>query len=103
MLREFTIEGWLYEHITITWKEGKLYSDCPEVLEVINRQIQQLEKLRAFIFCPETKLFFTENYLQKPYSAYLVLKHILDEVYELPAKEEILALNNQSPSSLLTS
>lgn len=99
MLREFTIKGWLYERVTLTWKEGELFSDCPEVLEVIKQRIQHLEELKAFIFCPETKLFFTENYLEKPYSAYLVLKHVLEEIYEIPDKEEILDLNNQPTSS----
>ncbi|MBH8600862.1 hypothetical protein [Thermoactinomyces sp. CICC 23799] len=99
MLRQFTIKGWLYEHITLTWKEGELFSDCPEVLEVIKKRIEELEELKAFIFCPETKRFFTENYLKKPYSAYLVLKHVLEEVYELPDKEEVLRLEDQPSSS----
>lgn len=87
---EFTIKGFLYDHITLTWKDGKLSSDQPELLRLIKKRIQQLEEVKAFILCPETRLFYTENYLKEPFSAFLVLKHILDVIYEAPEKKELL-------------
>jgi len=91
--RKFTIKGWLYDHITLTWKNGKLLSDRPDIQKIIEERIQQLEEIQAFVLCPDTRIFYTENYLKEPLSAYLVLKHILDVVYEAPDKKEVLRLS----------
>lgn len=91
---EFTMRGWLYDHITLTWKNGKLLSDRPEIQEIIEERIQQLEALQAFVLCPDTKKVYTGNYLKHPLSAYLVLKHILEVVYEAPEKKDVLRLSN---------
>jgi hypothetical protein len=90
--REFTIKGWLYDSVTLTWREGTLICDRPEILPMIEERIRKLEEIKAFILCPETRLFYTENYLAEPFSAYLVLKHILDIVYEAPDKNDILSI-----------
>ncbi|MBA4493766.1 hypothetical protein ACFO25_05160 [Paenactinomyces guangxiensis] len=90
---EFTIKGWLYDHVTLKWKDGQLMSDQTEVLQVIKKRIQELEESKAFIQCPETGLFYTDNYLKEPFCAYLVLKHILDVIYEEPDKKELLPVS----------
>lgn len=94
---EFMIKGWLYDNITLTWKDGELTGDQPEVLNIIKKRINKLEELKAILLCPETQLFYTENYLKEPFSAYLVLKHLLDVIYEEPDKKELL------PNALLQS
>ncbi|SEN50691.1 hypothetical protein [Lihuaxuella thermophila] len=88
---EFMIKGWLYDHITLIWKDGELTGDQPEVLRIIKKRINKLEELKAILLCPETHLCYTENYLKEPFSAYLVLKHLLDVIYEEPDKKELLA------------
>ncbi|MFC7439724.1 hypothetical protein [Laceyella putida] len=94
--REFTIKGWLFDHITLTWREGELIADKPDILQVIKNRVKQLEELKAFILCPETRRFYMENYLAEPLSAYLVLKHILDTIYEGPDKKELLRISGPS-------
>lgn len=91
---EFTMKGWLYDHITLTWKNGKLLSDRPDIQEIIEDRIQQLEKLPAFVICPDTNKVYTGNYLKHPVSAYLVLKNILEVVYEAPDNKDVLRLSN---------
>jgi hypothetical protein len=90
MKKEFTIKGWLYGPVSVTWKNGTLSCEPPEMLETIQRQIEKLEEINAFFLCPETGLIFSENYLAEPFSAYLVLKHLLETVYEAPDKHELI-------------
>ncbi|TCS96889.1 hypothetical protein [Hazenella coriacea] len=99
---EFTIKGWLYDHITLTWKNGKLFGDHPEILEIIQTRVQQLEKVKAMILCKETHQYFTENYLQQPLSAFIVIQNILEEIYESPSLRDILQLNSNQHSNPFT-
>ncbi|WP_124726690.1 hypothetical protein [Staphylospora marina] len=91
--REFVIKGWLYEPVTLIWREGTLSSDNPEILASVKEKIRKLEEIGAFFLCPETRLCYTENYLADPFSAYLVLKHVLEVVHEAPDKAEVLAMS----------
>jgi hypothetical protein len=100
---EFTIKGWLYDHITLTWKNGELMADNAEVLQFIHTQIQLLEETETFIFCPNTRLFFTKNFLQQPLSAYLVLKHLLKRMDEAPDEREFLPMHLHSHTPLFPS
>jgi hypothetical protein len=93
---EFTIKGWLYDHITLTWKNGQLTADNFGVLQFIHQQIQILEKAETLVFCPNTHSFFTENFLQQPLSAYLVVKHILEKIYEAPDERDLLPICQSS-------
>ncbi|MBD1373614.1 hypothetical protein IC620_14800 [Hazenella sp. IB182357] len=87
---KFTIKGWLYDHVTLYWENGQLTSDRADILQVVFRRIDEIEASEAFLLCPKTHLFFTSNYLDEGYSAYLVLKHILEFVSEEPNPEELL-------------
>lgn len=90
------MKGWLFDHITLTWREGELTADKPDILQVIIQRVKQLEELKAFILCPETHRFYMGNYLAEPLSAYLVLKHILDSVYEGPDKRDLVRISGPS-------
>jgi hypothetical protein len=72
-------------------------SDKPDILEIIHNRIATLEEIKAFILCPKTGLFFTENYLRDPYAAYLVLKHLLEVVFEEPDPNCWHSMNVPSP------
>jgi hypothetical protein len=97
---EFTIRGWLYGPIALTWKDGKLTADNTQLLQLIHQRIQQLEKTETFVFCSNTRLFFTKNFLQQPLSAYLVIKHILQEIDEAPDEREMFPTHLRSPMPL---
>jgi hypothetical protein len=96
---EFTIRGWLYGHIALTWKNGELTADNTQLLQLIHQRIQQLEETETFVFCANTRLFFTKNFLQQPLSAYLVIKHILQEIDEALDEREMFPthLRSQMP------
>lgn len=86
---KFSITGWLGRRITITWEDGKLSSDDQPLLSTIEQIIQEYEQegfvIQEYAGGPK----FDANYLQHPYSAYLILKEILREIEEAPDPDQL--------------
>jgi hypothetical protein len=77
---KFSITGWLGRRITLTWEDGKLFSDDHSLLSVINQVIEEYERDGFVVQEYPGGPSFGQDYLQHPYSAYLILLQILQHI-----------------------
>lgn len=84
----FSITGWLGVKVTLTWEDGKLVSDSP-LLPVIQQIIEDYEKSGYVLQEHTGGVPFEQDVLAHPYSAYLILTHILSDIEEAPNPDDL--------------
>ncbi|MFC7443412.1 hypothetical protein [Laceyella putida] len=85
---KFSMTGWLGSRITLTWDEGKLQVDPPTLQPVIEQIIQEYED-DGFVVGEVGGPTFSRNYLDHPYTAYLIFNEILRDIEQAPDPEDL--------------